>query len=100
MSSLRLTSLPEDCLRLVLEPIPIADQLNIQPVCSRFHNTIQHIFNEKSSLKIFATSWDVHRQWDSIEKYDLVDKPDFAVQASPGANDEVMMLSVTTFGQN
>ena len=92
MSSLRLTSLPEDCLRLVLEPIPIADQLNIQPVCSRFHNTIQHIFNEKSSLKIFATSWDVHRQWDSIEKYDLVDKPDFAVQASPGANDEVVVL--------
>lgn len=87
-----LTSIPEDCFRLILEPLSIAEQLSIQRVCRRFNNTIQKIFQEKKSLKIFATSWDAHRQFDSITKYDLVDKPDFAVQGSPGANDEVVIL--------
>lgn len=87
-----LTSLPEDCFRLILETLSIAEQLSIRCVCRRFQNTLQRIFEEKRSLKIFATSWDAHRQFDSITKYDLVDKPDFAVQASPGANDEVLIL--------
>lgn len=87
-----LTSIPEDCLRLILEPLSIAEQLSIQWVCRRFNNTVQRIFQEKRSLKIFATLWDAHRQFDSITKYDLVDKPDFAVQGSPGTNDEVLIL--------
>lgn len=81
------SSLPDDCLRLILQQLEIEHILPLKVVSKRFHDLIKHILATKRILKIFGSYYEFQRfnqtlvenYVDNVPDFNLSDKTDVLI---------------------
>lgn len=76
---MQLLSLPDDCLRLILNQCSLQHLFSLQIVSRRFDSLIRHIFTTKRKLKIFCNYYEMHSFAQGMRENYVEHLPDFKI---------------------